>query len=103
MIDAAGVIYVLGGYDGSTYTYLNDVLKSADGGADRTRRLLHEGVPRATWALDGHCGGTLAVPLGVVEAHSVECLAVLPLPQGHETGTQGYSRGTQGYSGDSGG
>ncbi len=96
MIDAAGAIYVLGGcYDGSTY--LNDVLKSADGGADRTRRLMHEAVPRATWALEGHCRGTLAVPLGAVEAHSVECLAVLPVPQNVlEIGTQ---RDTQGYSG----
>ncbi len=66
MIDAAGSIYVLGGYDGSTY--FNDVLKSADGGADRTRRLLHEGVPRATWVLAvgvlgvlGCAQGTLAV------------------------------------------
>ncbi len=93
MIDAvSGTIYVLGGVYGSTY--FNDVLKSADGGADRTRRLMHEGGPRATWVLEGHCGGTLVVPVGVVEAHSVECLAVLPVPQGHETGTQ---RDTQGY------
>jgi hypothetical protein len=77
-------------------TYLNDVLKSADGGADRTRRLLHEGVPRARWVLEGHCRGTLVVPLGVVEAHSFKYLAVLPVPQGHETGTR---RDTQRYSG----
>ncbi len=31
MIDAAGAIYVIGGSDGTGY--LNDVLKSADGGA----------------------------------------------------------------------
>ncbi len=37
MVDAAGAIYVIGGYDGN---FLNDVLKSADGGADRTRGLL---------------------------------------------------------------
>ncbi len=49
VIDAAGAIYVIGGYDGNTY--FNDVLKSADGGADRTRRLLPGGVPRATWVL----------------------------------------------------
>jgi hypothetical protein len=43
VVDAAGTIYVIGGVYGRTY--LNDVLKSADGGADRTRRLLLEGVP----------------------------------------------------------
>jgi hypothetical protein len=51
VIDAAGAIYVIGGYDGTTI--FNDVLKSADGGADRTRLLLLEGVPRATWVLAG--------------------------------------------------
>ncbi len=52
VIDAAGAIYVIGGI-GSDSTVFNNVLKSADGGADRTRRLLHEGVPRATWVLEG--------------------------------------------------
>jgi hypothetical protein len=32
VIDAAGAIYVLGGF-GSTYTYLSDVWVSTDGGA----------------------------------------------------------------------
>ena len=32
VVDAAGAIYVLGGF-GSTYTYLNDVWVSTDGGA----------------------------------------------------------------------
>jgi hypothetical protein len=36
VIDAAGAIYVIGGY-GSGNTYLQDVWKSTDGGADRTR------------------------------------------------------------------
>jgi hypothetical protein len=34
VIDAAGAIYVIGG-EGSADTYLNDVWKSTDGGADR--------------------------------------------------------------------
>ena len=34
VIDAAGAIYVLGGYNSS---YFNDVWVSTDGGADRTR------------------------------------------------------------------
>ena len=34
VINAAGAIYVIGGYDGTNV--LNDVLKSADGGAHRT-------------------------------------------------------------------
>jgi hypothetical protein len=34
VIDAAGAIYVIGGWDGSKY--FNDILMSADGGADRT-------------------------------------------------------------------
>jgi hypothetical protein len=50
--DAAGTIYVIGGYAGGGI-YYNDVWASADGGADRTRRLLHEGGPRATSVLAG--------------------------------------------------
>ncbi len=33
MIDAAGAIYVLGGYNGVTSTYFNDLWASTDGGA----------------------------------------------------------------------
>ncbi len=33
MVDAAGAIYVLGGYGGTTGTYYNDVWASTDGGA----------------------------------------------------------------------
>ncbi len=38
-IDAAGAIYVIGGfgYYNGAYTYFNDVWVSTDGGADRTR------------------------------------------------------------------
>ncbi len=36
VIDAAGAIYVIGGYDGDKFVY-NDVWVSTDGGADRTR------------------------------------------------------------------
>ncbi len=35
VIDAAGAIYVIGGFDG--FTYYRDVWVSTDGGADRTR------------------------------------------------------------------
>ncbi len=35
VVDAAGAIYVIGGYDGTTY--FGDVWASTDGGADRTR------------------------------------------------------------------
>jgi hypothetical protein len=37
VIDAAGAIYVIGGYSG---TYCKDVWVSTDGGADRTRGVL---------------------------------------------------------------
>jgi hypothetical protein len=37
VIDAAGAIYVIGGYSSSD-TIHNDVWVSTDGGADRTRR-----------------------------------------------------------------
>ncbi len=48
MIDAAGAIYVIGGFGGNDgNNYLNDVLKSADGGADRTR------------GYDGGCSGVI--------------------------------------------
>ncbi len=39
VIDAAGAIYVIGGNNGP-HGIRNDVLKSADGGADRTRGVL---------------------------------------------------------------
>ncbi len=38
MIDAAGAIYVIGGFSGSTY--YKDLWVSTDGGADRTRGVL---------------------------------------------------------------
>ncbi len=60
MIDAAGTTYVLCGYDGTTY--LNDVLKSADGGADRTRRLFARGGAKGYMGTG--CRGTLVVPVG---------------------------------------
>jgi hypothetical protein len=37
LIDAAGAIYVIGGYSGVGSTYFQDVWVSTDGGADRTR------------------------------------------------------------------
>ncbi len=45
VIDAAGTIYVIGGYDGTKY--FNDVLVSTDRGADRTSVVLggYWGVP----------------------------------------------------------
>jgi hypothetical protein len=45
VIDAAGAIYVIGGYDGTKY--FNDVLVSTDRGADRTWVVLagYSGVP----------------------------------------------------------
>ncbi len=46
MIDAAGAIYVIGGYDGTTY--FNDVLVSTDGGA----------LPDSCRGWSGGTGGT---------------------------------------------
>ncbi len=46
MIDAAGAIYVIGGY---SYSHYNDVWASTDKGVDRTRSVL---------------GGTTEVPAG---------------------------------------
>jgi hypothetical protein len=47
VIDAAGAIYVIGGYGGSNYTdvwYLNDVWASTDGGARPDSRRGWSGV-----------------------------------------------------------
>ncbi len=50
VIDAAGAIYVLGGYDGK---YLADVWVSTDGGEGPTRRLLGV-LEEYLWVLRGH-------------------------------------------------
>ncbi len=65
VIDAAGAIYVIGGFSGSTY--YKDVWVSTNGGADRTRGVLdwylrvHEGYFRGTL---GVLHGTLGVSKG---------------------------------------
>ena len=52
MVDAAGAIYVIGGYGGTT-TYLNDVWASTDGGAPAGLR--RGGVGGYTgWVLRGY-------------------------------------------------
>jgi hypothetical protein len=49
VIDADGAIFVLGGaFYNSNFTYLNDVWKSTDGGADRTRAGSLEGYSVST-------------------------------------------------------
>jgi hypothetical protein len=40
VIDAAGAIYVIGGYGGPATGHFNDVWASTNGGADRARALL---------------------------------------------------------------
>ncbi len=57
VIDAAGAIYVLGGRSGGFSTYYNDVWKSIDGGAHRTRAGAVEVLP-------GVLGGTRGVLAG---------------------------------------
>ncbi len=47
MIDAAGAIYVIGGW--GFITYYNDVWVSTDGGADRTRAGTHEAQGAVKW------------------------------------------------------
>jgi hypothetical protein len=63
VVDAAGAIYVLGGYSS---TYLNDVWASTDGGADRTRtghssgnRGYSRGLYGARTCTEGVLGATL--------------------------------------------
>ncbi len=52
MIDAAGAIYVIGGYDGTTGTYYKDVWASTDGGA-RAGVVTRGYVMRTTGVLRG--------------------------------------------------
>jgi hypothetical protein len=73
VIDAAGTIYVIGGYDG---TYYKDVWASTDGGVHRTRR--------GGWS-KGYQGGTTRL--------LQEYLRVLP---GHSRGTSGELQGYYG-------
>jgi hypothetical protein len=59
VVDAAGAIYVIGGYDGSTR--YRDVWASTDGGADWTK----SGVAGVTgWVLQGYYEGTGGVMAG---------------------------------------
>jgi hypothetical protein len=44
VIDAAGAIYVIGGYNGDSGIWFNDVWASTDGGADPTRAWGGRGV-----------------------------------------------------------
>ncbi len=54
VIDAAGAIYVIGGY--SIGTVFNDVWKSADGGADRTRAGYARGTRECLRCAKGYLG-----------------------------------------------
>jgi hypothetical protein len=61
VVDAAGAIYVIGGFGGGT-TFYQDVWASTDGGADWTK----SGVVRVTgWVLQGYYKGTTRVQQGV--------------------------------------
>ncbi len=61
VIDTAGAIYVIGGRYGY-FTVYNDVWKSIDGGADRTRG--------CSGVLDGYSGGTRGYPRGILGQYS---------------------------------
>jgi hypothetical protein len=76
VIDAAGAIYVLGGYDGGN---LQDVWVSTNGGADRSQSRVPEG------ALGGYHGGTGWVLWGYLR---------VPRVYTTQRSTEGYSRGT---------
>ncbi len=78
VVDAAGAIYVIGGY-GVGSTYYQDVWVSTDGGADRTRA----GCSGSTGWVGRGTKGVLRGTTGV--------LGVL---QGHSRGAHGYSWGT---------
>ncbi len=78
MVDAAGAIYVIGGYDGGTNTYYNDVWASTDGGA------------RPDSGKGGGRGGTQGGTARVLE----EYFGVL---QGATGGTRGVRQVRRGY------
>jgi hypothetical protein len=60
VVDAAGAIYVMGGFGGGTALY-QDVWASTDGGADRTK----SGMVGVTgWVLQGYYEGTGGVMAG---------------------------------------
>ncbi len=83
MVDAAGAIYVIGGFDGDTD--YNDVWASADGGA---RAGLAPGVTRGDtgWVLRGYYRGTRGVLEGYYGA-SNGTYRVLGPPRGYLGGT----------------
>ncbi len=61
MVDAAGAIYVIGGYSGTVY---QDVWATTDGGADRSQSRALDGAPatRPRGCTFWHNLGTLRVP-----------------------------------------
>jgi hypothetical protein len=77
VVDAAGAIYVIGGYNGNTY--FNEVLRSTDGGADRTKSEVLGGYWVGTRVLEGVLGGIEGVLTGT---------------EVHHGDTEGWSRGT---------
>jgi hypothetical protein len=82
VVDAAGAIYVIGGafLDTTTYTftYLQDVWASTDGGADRTK----SGMVGVTgWVLQGYYEGYYEGTGGVLAGSSVEYPGVRRLYQ----------------------
>ncbi len=85
VVDAAGAIYVIGGYSGGIAdSYYQDVWASTDGGTDRTRAGGGRGVQDGYHGARGYRGGTTRVLHGVLQGY-----------QGIRRCTQAYQRGTR--------
>ncbi len=106
VIDAAGAIYVIGGFDGGT-TYYKDVWLSTDGGADRTReggtRRVHAGTRGVLCGTGGTpwCSrGTLGVAARVPRDYYRGTPMVLPGDCTHARGrsSRGALAHSRGYS-----
>jgi hypothetical protein len=118
VIDAAGAIYVIGGFNRGTQPNCKDVWVSTDGGADRTRAGVVGGVLCGYWVgttgvLQGYCRGTHGVLEGTRGVLRVlGCtegvlgtrwlltgrLGVLRWVPKRHTGYQGAARGSLGVS-----
>ncbi len=92
VIDAAGAIYVIGGWSGRGIDYYNDVWASTNGGAGRAR-----GYSRGTQRpLEDYYAGTQGYSSTLVLERHARCSQVALTAGSRETLRQRYSRGTIG-------
>jgi hypothetical protein len=97
VVDAAGAIYVIGGFGTDFY---QDVWASTDGGSRAGRRLggVLRGWGGAAWALQGYSGGTTGVLKGLLTTRVLQgyLRGNARVLHGYKGTTEGTTRKLQG-------